>query len=76
MKPRIRNVSNLYFRWGEKYGLDTEDVATALEQAGLIERIGRNKYQEVKRLKVQPDEYERTIGTVLSLYKELKYEPK
>lgn len=63
MKPRIRPVSNLYFRFGQRLGVSGEFVATALEARGIITRIGVDKYQErdfeptKRKMKLQWDAY-------------------
>jgi hypothetical protein len=71
MKPRVRPISNLYFRWGQKVDLNADDVANALERAGLITRIGTDSYQEVKReTKLPNEEFENLILKTLNRYKE------
>lgn len=74
MKPRVRPISNLYFRWGKKLELDAEDVATALERAGFIERVGAELYSEIKRdVKLPDDEFNDLILTTLINYKGQTY---
>ncbi len=46
MKPRIRPLSNLYFRWGKKLNMSTEQVAQILVARGVIKLIGLDRYQE------------------------------
>lgn len=74
MKPRTRSISNLYFRWGSKIKLDAEDVAIALERAGLIERIGPDRYREVARAEKMPEEkFNELIFETLTSYKGQTY---
>lgn len=69
MKPRIRPIANLYFRWGRALRLDAESIAHALESAGLIERIGANRYREIIAVKRPRAEYEMTVHDILTLHK-------
>jgi hypothetical protein len=68
MRPRIRPLSNLYHRWGRAAGLDAEQVADALEAAGIIERIGPDQYRETTRPKVPKPEFEQLIEAALKRY--------
>ena len=58
MKPRIRKISNLYFRFGKKLNLGAEEVALILEKLNLIERIGQDKYREIREKNLKPHEYQ------------------
>lgn len=69
MKPRSRRLSNLWFRYGKDRGLDAEEVAEALEVAGLIERLERDRYREVEqkpRLKLEA--FEKLVSEALARY--------
>lgn len=69
MKARIRPISNLYHRWGERLNVDAEDVANALQAVGLIKRIGSDKYQEIERVKVPRDEYNQLVERAIKAYR-------
>lgn len=52
MKPRIRPIKNLYFRWGSQAGLTGEQVAEILVNEGLIEQAeNRDFYFETPAAK-------------------------
>lgn len=69
MKPRIRSILNLYYRWGFKLGLSAHETAQALEQAGMIERESPEKYREVVTEKLSPSEFDEKVYEVLCAYK-------
>jgi hypothetical protein len=50
MKPRARPLRNLWFRWGQHYGLNDSTVAKALESHGLISVEG-DFYAETQKMK-------------------------
>lgn len=68
MKPRIRPLSSLYFRWGRSIGLEAEDVAIALEDAGVITMVSHDKYVEVKNERLSPELYEEIVMNILTDY--------
>lgn len=76
MKPRVRPISNLYFRWGRDLGLESEEVAVALQAADLITRIGPTMYSETPKPKVPLETYNKIILDILNLYKERKQKGK
>lgn len=65
MRPRIRPLSNLWFRWGRSAGLEAEEVASRLEAAGLILRVGPGAYREVERPRVPRLEFESLVASAL-----------
>lgn len=69
MKPRIRQLSSLYFRYGESLDLSAEQVANVLESEGLIKRIGIDSYRESEAAKVPLEEYEANIFKILIRFK-------
>lgn len=68
MKPRVRSIKNLYFRYGQHIGLEAEDVAIALQEAGCITRIGPALYSETQQPKLTDDAYRRLIENILNSY--------
>lgn len=67
MKPRIRSIRNLYFRWGRELGLEPEQCARVLEAEGLIELTpDRQHYKETgKALAIPSADYEWKIQDTL-----------
>jgi len=61
MKPRIRRLSSLYFRYGKHVGMDALEVARRLEKAGLITRLGSDNYREIFCEKISPQEFHKKI---------------
>ncbi|MCA9339397.1 MAG: hypothetical protein KDA17_00625 [Candidatus Saccharibacteria bacterium] len=50
MKPRTRPIKNLYFRWGQGFGLTPIEIAEVLEREGLIELTPeRTHYRETEK---------------------------
>ncbi len=70
MKPRVRPLSNLYYRWGKRLGLDAETVARSLEAQKIIIRIDADHYSESPRNKVPHAEFERLVVDTLLAWKE------
>lgn len=69
MKPRARSIGNLYFRWGRRAGLNAEEVAQALEEVGLIERLEGFKYRERDGPKIDKGKYNAMVLEVLEAFK-------
>lgn len=67
MKPRIRPISNLYFKYGRAHGLEAKQVAYCLWDAGLI-RMHEDKYEPLNESFTKSD-YEERANTALYLYK-------
>jgi hypothetical protein len=67
MKPRVRPIQNLYFRWGHSHGLNSQDVARILQDNGLIEILNAGThYQETPLARKVPKEnFEALITTLL-----------
>lgn len=74
MKPRKRPLKNLYYRWGRRFGLDAEEVATALWNAGLIGLEPENKYIETDKARaMESHDFETCINLILGRAQDEKF---
>lgn len=66
MKPRLRPISNLYFRFGGGSDLQFSQIAKALSEVGIIKLVGLDHYYDVENVpKLDAAEYERKIRNAL-----------
>lgn len=68
MKARRRHIKNLYHRWGIHHGLEPQEVAEALSEAGLIVLLDEDCYREVPN-DIPTAKFPYTIATILTEYK-------
>lgn len=69
MKPRIRPISNLYFKYGRAHGLEALQVRDALFEAGAIELVGTDHYREFENKDLSKDVYESAMHDIVYGYK-------
>jgi hypothetical protein len=67
MKPRIRHIKNLWFRWGQRLNLEPEACAESLSQAGLIAlTLDGTHYVETEKARSIPkNKFDQTILNTL-----------
>ncbi len=69
MSPRVRPISNLYYRYGKTLGLEGSAVAQALLDAGIIQMVGLDHYSEVETLKnLESTEFEKLVSNAIEKY--------
>lgn len=66
MKPRLQPLASLFFRWGRYFGMESDEVARILSEAGLIVLIGKEHWSETRReKKLDFNEYELLVRKAL-----------